>query len=195
MTPPSRATAAGRAYLDLRKRALAENRPVDELFQFYVLECSLDRLAATSLAERFVLKGGVLLAAFGERRPTRDIDFLVQNQDNDPDAVRSAVIQVVQVPLDDGVAFDHQTTTVTTIRDKDAYPGARVTTGTQLFSARPQFHVDVNVGDPITPPPGNVVIPRLLGGKLTVRGYPLAMVFAEKAVTEGRETVMRQRGT
>jgi Nucleotidyl transferase AbiEii toxin, Type IV TA system len=183
VTQPSRATAAGRAYLDLRKRALAENRPVDELFQFYVLECFLDRLTATSMAERFVLKGGVLLAAFGERRPTRDIDFLVQNQDNDPDAVRSAIIQVAQVPLDDGVVFHHETTTVTRIRDEDAYPGARVTMGTQLFSARPQFHVDVNVGDPITPPPGNVVLPRLLGGELIVRGYPLAMVFAEKAVT------------
>jgi hypothetical protein len=183
VTQPSRATAAGRAYLDLRKRALAERRPVDELFQFYVLECFLDRLTATSLAERLVLKGGVLLAAFGERRPTRDIDFLAQDQDNDPGAVRSAIIQIARIPLDDGVVFDHETTTVTRIRGEETYPGVRVTMGTRLFSARPQFHVDVNVGDPITPPAGDVVIPRLLGGELIVRGYPLAMVFAEKAVT------------
>jgi hypothetical protein len=38
VTPPSRATTAGRNYLDLRKRALADGRPVDELFQLYVLE-------------------------------------------------------------------------------------------------------------------------------------------------------------
>ena len=183
MTPPSRATAAGRAYLDLRKRAIAERRPVDEIFQLYVLECFLDRLATTSLAKRFVLKGGVLLAAFGERRPTRDIDFLAQHHDNDPDAVRSAIIQVAQVPLDDGVVFDHETTVAARIRDEDVYPGVRVTMGTQLFSARPQFHVDVNLGDPITPPPGDIAIPRLLGGQLIVCGYPLAMVFAEKTVT------------
>jgi len=30
----------------------------------------------SEFAERLVLKGGVLLAAFGERRPTRDIDLL-----------------------------------------------------------------------------------------------------------------------
>jgi hypothetical protein len=183
VTPPSRATVAGRAYLELRKRALAESRPVDELFQFYVLECFLDRLAATSRAECFVLKGGVLLAAFGERRPTRDIDFLAQHHDNDPVAVRSMIVQIAQVPLDDGVVFDHETTRATRIRDDDVYPGVRVTMGTRLFSAKPQFHVDVNVGDPITPPPVDVVIPRLLGGELTVRGYPLVMVFAEKVVT------------
>jgi hypothetical protein len=71
VTPPTRATAAGRAYLDLRKKALTDRRPVDELLQFYVLECFLARLAKTGYADRFVLKGGVLLAAFGERRPTR----------------------------------------------------------------------------------------------------------------------------
>lgn len=183
MTPPSRATADGRVYLDLRKRALSEGRPVDELFQFYVLECFLDRLTATSLAECFVLKGGVLLAAFGERRPTRDVDFLAQAQHNDPAAVRDAIVEITRVPLNDGLVFEHETTRVTRIRDEDVYPGVRVTMGTRLFSARPQFHVDVNVGDPITPPPGNVTIPRLLGGTLVVRGYPLAMVFAEKAVT------------
>jgi hypothetical protein len=78
MTPPSRATSAGRAYLDLQKRARAARRPVDEYLQLYVLECFLARLASSHYAERFVLKGGVLLAAFGERRPTRDIDFLAQ---------------------------------------------------------------------------------------------------------------------
>ena len=46
--------------------------------QLYVLECFLARLGRSRFADRFVLKGGVLLAAFGERRPTRDIDFQAQ---------------------------------------------------------------------------------------------------------------------
>jgi hypothetical protein len=44
-------------------------------------------------------------------------------------------------------------------------------------------HIDVNVGDPMHPPPNTIEVPRLLGGELTVLGYPLAMVFAEKIVT------------
>jgi hypothetical protein len=38
--------------------------------QLYALEGFLDRLSGSSHAGRFVLKGGVLLAAFDARRPT-----------------------------------------------------------------------------------------------------------------------------
>lgn len=183
MTPPSRATSAGRAYLDLQKQARAARRPVDEYLQFYVLECFLARLASSPYAERFVLKGGVLLAAFGERRPTRDIDFLAEGQDNDPEAVLAAIIKIARINIDDGVSFDLTTAKTSLIRDEDLYPGVRVTMFTQLWTARPQFHIDVNVGDPIHPAPNTIQIPRLLGGELAVRAYPLAMVFAEKIVT------------
>jgi len=71
VTAPSRATIAGQVYLDLRRKARQDRRPVDELIQLYVLEGFLARLAQTPFAERFVLKGGMLLAALGERRPTR----------------------------------------------------------------------------------------------------------------------------
>jgi hypothetical protein len=43
--------------------------------------------------------------------------------------------------------------------------------------------VDVNVGDPIWPEPQEVRLPRLLGGELAIRGYPLELVLAEKIVT------------
>lgn len=65
MTAPSRAPIAGQAYLDLRRKARQDRRPVDELIQLYVLEGFLARLAQTPFAERFVLKGGMLLAALG----------------------------------------------------------------------------------------------------------------------------------
>jgi hypothetical protein len=56
--------------LDLRRKARQDRRPVDELIQLYVLEGFLARLAQTPFAERFVLKGGMLLAALGEKRLT-----------------------------------------------------------------------------------------------------------------------------
>ena len=40
----------------------------------YTLGGSLARLAASDDRDRFVLRGGMLLAAFGARRPTRDLD-------------------------------------------------------------------------------------------------------------------------
>ena len=58
MSAPTRATSAGRAYLDLRKKARQDRRPVDELMQLYVLEWFLARMAASRFADRFVLKSG-----------------------------------------------------------------------------------------------------------------------------------------
>src|ERR1035437_2247941 len=69
------------------------------------------------------------------------------------------------------------------IRDEDEYSGVRVRLVGHLSRARIPFHVDVNVGDPFVPLPAQVEVPRLLGGAITVRGYPLSMVFAEKIVT------------
>jgi hypothetical protein len=183
VTAPTRATPAGRAYLDLRKKARQDHRPVDELMQLYVLESFLARLAGTRFAERCVLKGGVLLAVFGERRPTRDIDLQAQDLDNDPGAIRAAIVEIAAVGLDDGVIFDVETATAEVIRDEDRYQGVRVSMAARLATARPAFHVDVSVGDPITPVPANVHLPRVLGGEIVMRGYPLVMVHAEKIVT------------
>ncbi len=60
--------------MDLQNLA-RQSRPTDELEQLYALEGFLARVAASEYAERFVFKGGVLLAAYGARRPTRDVDM------------------------------------------------------------------------------------------------------------------------
>ena len=183
MTAPTRATTAGRAYLDLRRKARQDRRPVDELMQLYVLEAFLARIAATGSAEQFVLKGGVLLAVFGQRRPTRDIDLQAESIANDPATVRTAIAHIAATSLDDGVAFDTQAAIAAAIREEDQYQAVRVSMTASLATARPSFHVDVSVGDPITPEPQIVQLPRILGGTIAVRGYPLSMVHAEKIVT------------
>ena len=124
MTAPSRATIAGQAYLDLRRKARQDRRPVDELIQLYVLEGFLARLAQTPFAERFVLKGGVLLAALGERRPTRDIDLQTNTTGGDTGTVLAAMRQIASTSLPDGVMFDLETATAREIRDEDIYPGS-----------------------------------------------------------------------
>lgn len=72
---PTRGSEAGRAYLDLQNLARKSGRPTAELHQLYALECFLDRLTQSAFADQFVLKGGVLLAAYEMRRPTRDVDL------------------------------------------------------------------------------------------------------------------------
>lgn len=186
MTPVSGATVAGRAYLDLKAKAKTESRLTDELIQLYVLEGFLARLAMSDHAEQMVLKGGVLLAAFGTRRPTRDIDFAARDLGNDAEHVLGVVREIAALTPedDDGLVFDPASAAADVIREVDEYSGVRVAMGVELATARARFHIDVNVGDPIWPEPNHVEVPRLLGGEpLEILGYPLHMVHAEKIVT------------
>lgn len=183
MIRPTRETAAGRAYLALQRQARRDRRPTDELLQLYALEGFLDRLVRSAHADRFVLKGGLLLGAFGERRPTRDVDLQAEELRNDVEGIRLLVCEIADLGVDDGLVFDTEAATAEVIRDEEPYAGVRVSLAAKLSTARLHLRVDVNVGDPITPVPQAVHLPRLLGGEIVVRGYPLAMVYAEKIVT------------
>ncbi len=186
---PTRQTVAGRAYLDLQNLARRQSRPTDELQQLYALEGFLARVAASAYAERFVLKGGVLLAAYGARRPTRDVDMQGREMSNRIEDILEVVRDITAVHLDDGLAFHPAHAKAETIRDEDEYSGVRVTLTATLAAARLSLHVDINVGDPIWPAPRTVALPRLLGGTIQLSGYPLPMIYAEKIVTA------LQRGT
>lgn len=184
---PTRDTAAGRAYLDLQNKARKEKRPTDELLVLYALEGFLARLAASAHTDELILKGGVLLAAFLVRRPTRDVDLQAQAVPNGTDTVLDLVRSIAALApadgVDDGLVFDAEHATAEVIRDDDAYSGVRVALTCRLVTAKVSFHVDVNIGDPIWPAPEQVELPRLLGGSVQLRGYPIAMVHAEKLVT------------
>lgn len=186
MSPVSGNTSAGRTYLDLKAKAKKESRLADELIQLYALEGFLARLSVSDYVNKLVLKGGALLAAFGTRRPTKDIDFAALHLDNDAERMLEVIRTIARLspPAPDGLIFDVAGATAEVIRDKDDYSGVRVSMGVQLATARMRFHVDVNVGDPVWPAPRSVEVPRLLGGDdLKLIGYPLHMVHAEKVVT------------
>jgi hypothetical protein len=181
--PPSRNTPGGRAYLDLQAAGRRDGRSTDELLALYVLEGFLDRLSASRYAASLVLKGGALLAAYDTRRPTRDVDLHARALSNDAKDILVMVCEIASVVTDDGLEYDIGSARAEVIRDDETYSGARITMICRLATARLNFHVDVNVGDPVWPEPSAVELPRLLGGSITLRGYPLAMVHAEKIIT------------
>lgn len=157
-----------------------------ELQQLYALEGFLARLQSSPHAGTLVLKGGVLLAAFEARRPTKDIDLAGTGLANDTDSVRGVVqaVLALEPAVPDGLEFDPAAAKARVIREVDEYSGVRVPVPCRLASAKLDFHVDVNVGDPVQPGPLKVSIPRILGGEpIQVTGYPISMVLAEKVVT------------
>lgn len=194
MTPtPTRDAPAGAAYNDLRNLARRNGRDVAEYLTLYALEGFLARLAVFSQADDFVLKGGVLLAAFAARRPTRDIDLRASGFPNDVEECERRVRDIAATRLNDGLSFSPTSVRGEPIRDEIDYPGVRVHLEAALASARIAIHIDINFGDPIWPAPEATQLPRLLGGVVHLLGYPDHMVLAEKIVTALQRGVANTR--
>jgi Nucleotidyl transferase AbiEii toxin, Type IV TA system len=113
-----------------------------------------------------VLKGGVLLAAYDARRPTRDVDIQARAIAGDRDDVLQLVRDIAAGAMDDGLVFDTDAATADIIRDDDDYSGVRVTLTATLASAKLSLHIDVNIGDPIRPTPAPCNCPNCSAGRL-----------------------------
>lgn len=149
----------------------------------YAVERYLYRLSRSQHAQRFVLKGALLLMAWlGETlRPTRDADLLGFGDLSDDELVgilRDVCAVVVEpdamVFLPDSVRVEH-------IRVEDAYGGRRATIEARLGKARLSVQVDIGIGDVVTPPAEWLEYPGLLDlPRARLRAYPRETVIAEK---------------
>src|SRR5436190_13897945 len=79
----------------------------DLLLTRYVLERLLYRLSTTNHRDRFVLKGGMLLATWFDSpfRATRDLDLLGFG-DSDPKTMLGVFGEICAMEAGDGVVFD-----------------------------------------------------------------------------------------
>ena len=85
--------------------ARRSGRSTQELLLTYVLERFLFRLSSSAYRDQLVLKGGMLFAVLGSRRPTGDVDLLARAIDNDVQTIADVVRNVLSVPVDDGVTY------------------------------------------------------------------------------------------
>ena len=140
-------------------------------------------MSQSAHAERFVLKGALLLALWTGRlqRPTRDLDLLAHG-DSSQEALTKLFRDICVVAVEaDGLTFDPETVRVTEIREDQEYGGQRVRLMATLASARINLQIDIGFGDIITPATDKVQYPSLLGLPTPrLRAYPRETVVAEK---------------
>jgi Nucleotidyl transferase AbiEii toxin, Type IV TA system len=170
------------AYLDLQRLARSQGRPTQQLFELYVHERFLARVAASRFADRLVLKGGMLLAVLDARRATRDADLLARGIGNDDASLRGVISEIARIDLSDGASFDANNIVIAVIREQAEYQGVRVTLPVGLGRAALKLRLDLSFGDPVAPHP--IDYPTLLDDPgFQLLGYPIETVIAEKAET------------
>ncbi len=149
----------------------------------YAVERFLYRLSRSPYAERFVLKGALLLLVwFGDTlRPTRDADLLGFGDLSDQ-ALKQIFTEVCNVDVEqDAMTYFADTISVEPIRMEDDYGGQRVTLQAQLGAAQLRIQVDVGIGDVVTPAPAWLEYPSLLDlPRPRLRAYSPESVVAEK---------------
>jgi predicted nucleotidyltransferase component of viral defense system len=148
----------------------------------YALERLLYRLSTSAYADRFVLKGAMLLMSWfaDPYRATRDLDLLGFG-DPSPNAMVAAFKEILATEVDDGVAFDLDALRVDQIREELEYGGLRLRTTASISGARIAVTVDVGFGDALEP-------------GVEVIDYPCILDLpAPRLNAYARETVMAEK--
>ena len=113
----------------LRNQAKKTGKPLQELYTAYGLERALYRLSASEYADRFILKGGILLyAIFGSDFPrvTRDIDLLAQHINNEAQTMKMVFQKVFSIEADDALRFDTDNIMAVNITEFKEYHGVNI---------------------------------------------------------------------
>ncbi len=178
----------------IRARLLSRAKESGEEFELtlvrYACERFLYRLGASPLRDRCILKGASLQSVWMKDpyRATRDVDLLSRGP-SDETAIRDAVSTICLVPCpEDGLTFDLETLTVTSIRGDQEYDGQRAVLTAHLASARIRLQVDFGFGDALSLEPVDTDYPTLIVGALVPR---LRVYRRETALAEKLETMVQ----
>jgi hypothetical protein len=142
----------------LLNKARSENRPFNELLQYYMMERFLYRLSVSPHADKFILKGALMLRVWGapEVRPTMDIDMLGKTA-NETGAIIEKIKDIcsIETEFPDGVSFDAEKISAEDITEDAEYLGIRIRLPAKLDTAVLKIQLDIGFGDAIYPEPKN----------------------------------------
>ncbi len=166
----------------LLKLSKSKGQNFDLVLTRFTLERLLFRLSLSPHADRFVLKGAMLMMSWFDdpHRGTRDLDLLGFG-DPSEDAMLATFREVLAQDVQDGVMFVPGTLRVGRIREELDYGGLRLHAIASIAGARISVTVDIGFGDALEP--GTVVIdyPVMLDLPAPrLRAYARETVIAEK---------------
>lgn len=154
------------------------------LLRNFMLERLLERISISKYKKRFILKGGMLIAAIVgiDTWATLDMDSTITGFKLAEEELKEVINEVLAVPLDDGVSMT--LCKLENIRDESEYPGFRATINAVLDKTKQTIKVDITTGDKITPHAIEYPFKLLLEDRnISVLAYNLETVFAEKLET------------
>lgn len=167
-------------------RNLSGNKAADAqiLMRNYMMERFLERISVSEYRDKFILKGGMLVAAMVglDARSTMDIDATVKGAAVGIEEVGNMMDSVISVPMDDGVKFGIRK--ISEIMEEAEYKGIRVSMETEFDGVITPLKIDISTGDVITPREVRYSFKLMLENRfIEIWAYNLETVLAEKPET------------
>jgi len=173
----------------LLNRARHDQRPFNELLQYYAMERFLYRFSQSAHVNNFILKGALMLKVWRAPgpRPTMDIDMLGRTSNEETDII-AKIRDIMAVDVKpDGLVFDPDSILSERITEDAHYEGIRVRFLCKLGTAKIHMQIDIGFGDVVFPEPEKAELPTMLG-------YPAPRLFCysqESTIAEKFEAMVK----
>ena len=164
------------------------------LIRKYMMERFLERVSSSKYNGSFILKGGMLVAAFVgvEARATMDIDTTIKGIPVTMVDMERTITEISNIDLDDNVKF--RIKKVSEIMDEAEYSGIRFSMDAVLDGAVIPLKIDISTGDVITPREIAYSYKLMFEDRtIPIMTYPIETVLAEKLETVISRSVTNTR--
>lgn len=169
----------------IKNYAKSKSIAVQVVLQNYMFERFLARLSMSDYREKFVVKGGMLIAAIVglDTRSTMDLDTTLRNLPLTEEKVMEAVENICKITLGDDVIFEVKS--IAPIRKDDRYGGFCVRLDAIYDTIVTPLSIDVSTGDVITPEAVEYEFSGIFDEEIRIKmwGYNIESVMAEKVET------------
>lgn len=169
----------------IKNYAKSKSIAAQVVLQNYMFERFLARLSMSDYREKYVVKGGMLIAAIVglDTRSTMDLDTTLRNLPLTEEKVMEAVENICKITLGDDVIFEVKS--IAPIRKDDRYGGFCVRLDAIYDTIVTPLSIDVSTGDVITPEAVEYEFSGIFDEEIRIKmwGYNIESVMAEKVET------------
>lgn len=157
----------------IKNFAMKNSIAAQVVLQNYMFERFLERLSKSEYQEKFVIKGGMLVAAIVglDIRSTMDLDTTLRNLPFTEEHITQAIQNICGMHLEDEVEFN--VVSVAPIRKDDPYGGYCVRMDAAYDSIVTPLSIDISTGDVLTPSAVHYVFSGMFNESVRIRiwGY------------------------
>lgn len=154
------------------------------VLQNFMLERLLERISISKYKDKFILKGGFLIAAMVglDTRATMDMDATIKGLPVTEETIKDMFAEICEININDDIIFVFKN--IEPIREGDEYSGYRVYVMANLPPMSVPLKLDITTGDKITPKEIMYNFKLLFEDRyISVLAYNLETILAEKIET------------